>query len=119
MTGNRRYAIALAVLVIILAVMMVKPIESWTVASTRANELERQRAELASEVEALERRREDLSRPEEIELLAREQLGMVAPGEVPFVVVTPEPEDPEAEARAEGDRPWYADLWDTITRPFR
>ncbi len=118
MTGNRAYAIALGVLVVLLAVMMVAPIESLTVASNRVDDLERQRTELASEVDALERRREDLSRPEEIELLAREELGMVAPGEVPFVVVTPEPEPSPATEPAE-DRPWYADLWDVITRPFR
>jgi cell division protein FtsL len=117
-TANRAYAIALAVLVILLGVMLVKPIESLTSASGRVEDLERQRTELASEVEALQRRRDELSRPEEIELLAREELGMVAPGEVPFVVVTPGPTEP-APAEPPEDHPWYADVWNAVTGLFR
>lgn len=119
MTSKRAYAIALGALVVLLGVMMIKPIESLTVASNRVDDLERQRIELASEVAALERRRDDLSRPEEVELLAREELGMVAPGEVPFVVVTPEASEPADDADPAEDRPWYADLWEFVTGPFR
>jgi cell division protein FtsB len=115
---NRRYQLALAVLVVLLGVMLLGPFKSLTAASDRVAELERRRAELSAEVAALEQRRADLDRPEEIELLARSELGLVEPGEVPFVVVTPEPPPPSAPAPVE-DRPWYEQLWDGVTGLFR
>jgi cell division protein FtsB len=119
-TGNRPYLAALGVLVVMLGVMLLRPFDRLDVASDRVEELEAQRAELSSEVAQLEQRREDLQRPEEIELLARSELGLVQPGEVPFVVVTPDPEPaPTGEVAPVDDRPWYAELWETITRPFR
>lgn len=115
---RRAYLAGLVVLVALLGMMMVKPLESLTAASDRAEELQVRRDELAIEVAELEARRDDLSRPEEIELLAREELGLVAPGEVPFVVVTPEAPPPAEEPPAE-DRPWYRRAWETLSRPFR
>lgn len=55
----------------------------------------------------------------EIERLAREQYGLVRPGEVAYVVVTPEeplqidaPADPVVRS---DERPWWARVWDFIT----
>jgi cell division protein FtsL len=116
---RRAYLAGLAVLVALLGVMMIKPLESLTTASDRVDELQRQRDELAAEVAELQARRDDLSRPEEIELLAREELGMVAPGEVPLVVVTPDAPPPAQEPAPAADRPWYARVWERLSRPFR
>lgn len=119
MSASRRYQIALAVLVVLLGVMMIGPFQSLTAASDRVDDLERRRAELSAEVAALEQRRADLDRPEEIELLARSELGLVEPGEVPFVVVTPEPAPPPSVPPPPPDQPWYAQLWDGVTGLFR
>ncbi len=55
----------------------------------------------------------------EVERLAREQFGLVRPGEVAFVVVTPEGPEPEPEPEPTldrpGEQPWWRDLWDFLT----
>lgn len=69
----------------------------------------------------LEREVEALSSPQEIERLAREKLGYVLPGEVPYVVVEP-PEgvttttvnDTSVVAPPE-QVPWYQDIWEFFT----
>ena len=55
----------------------------------------------------------------EIERLAREQYGLVRPGEIAFVVVTPE-ESPAIEAPPDplvvsDQRPWWERVWEFIT----
>jgi cell division protein FtsB len=58
----------------------------------------------------------------EVERLAREQFGLVRPGEIAYVVVAPEGE--EAAALEEpplptledpGEKPWWRDLWNFLT----
>jgi cell division protein FtsB len=56
----------------------------------------------------------------EVERLAREQFGLVRPGEVAYVVVSPEGEQvvtPEPEPTLAGTegRPWWRSLWDFLT----
>ena len=67
---------------------------------------------LQSEVEAL-------NPPEEIERLARENLGYVMPGEAAYVVLEPEeglPETIAAPVVENGDRvPWYQAIWNFFT----
>lgn len=67
---------------------------------------------LQSEVEAL-------NTPEEIERLARENLGYVMPGEAAYVVLEPEeglPETIAAPVVENGDRvPWYQAIWNFFT----
>jgi hypothetical protein len=105
--------------VVLLGVMMIGPLESLSVASGRVETLEDRRAELSAEVARLEERQAALQRPEEIEKLARGELGMVAPGEIPFVVVTPEPELEVLPDAQEPERlPWYRRVWDGITGIF-
>lgn len=68
---------------------------------------------LAAEVEALET-------DEEVERLAREQFGLVRPGEASFVVVAPPGEeaaasDPEPTLDDPGEQPWWRDVWSFLT----
>jgi len=56
----------------------------------------------------------------EVERLAREQFGLVLPGETAYVVVAPDGEE-EAEPEPEptldrpGEQPWWDDFWDFLT----
>lgn len=118
----------LVVLVALLAVMVLGPLEEYSVAADRVDGLRAQRAELTTEVDRLESRRQALSDPVEIELLARREHGLVRPGERPFVVVTPEEEltvGPDADAEAGlrsgqvPDAPWYRRLGRTLTDVLR
>jgi len=74
---------------------------------------------LTDENDALEEDITMLETDAEIERLAREQYGLVRPGEVAYVVVTPE-EPPVIEAPSDpvvrsDQRPWWDRVWDFIT----
>ncbi len=101
---------------VLVVVMALGPLQRYTAAADRVQALDATREQLNHQVDILEERRATLSDPEELELIARTELGLVMPGEVPFIVVTPEdtaaeqvrPEPVEAPP-AEGG-PWYRRL---------
>lgn len=112
-TGDRPYLLALLLLVGLIAGMAIGPLQLFTAAADRVDGLEAERDALMQEVERLEDRTRDLEDPEEVELLARAELGLVKPGEVPYIVVTPEtdpvlPVAPEVEV--EPDDAWHRRL---------
>ena len=122
--GDRLYLLALVVVVTAVGAMALGPLESYTAAADRVDALEDTRDRLRHEVDTLEERRDRLEDPEELELLARSELGLVKPGEIPFVVVAPD-DDPQVRPSGgepdgdEPDAPWYrrlgralADLFD-------
>ena len=58
----------------------------------------------------------------EVERLAREQFGLVLPGETAYVVVAPEgeeapatEEEPEPTLDRPGEKPWWRDVWNFLT----
>ncbi len=63
--------------------------------------------------EALEERARRLRDPREIEQLAREQYGLVRPGEEPYVVLPAPPPPPERDA--DEDRNVVERVWDSVT----
>lgn len=71
-------------------------------------------AALAEENALLEQRLARLQDPCYIEKLAREQLGMVRPGEIAYVVVSPEASKPEEEMPKPEPLPWYKKAWNWI-----
>jgi cell division protein FtsB len=82
-------------------------------ASTQLEAIEAENERLEAEIVALQT-------PQEIERIAREQLGLVRPGEVGYVVVSPPdstaftlPPEPTLDRPAE--QPWWRDLWDFLT----
>ena len=110
--GDRIYLLATLGLAVLLGVMAIGPIKSYTAAADRVDQLYRSRAELQSQVDRLEQRRVELADPEELELLAREQLGLVRPGEIPYVVMTPksEPNRVGSTTPPPVRQPWYRRL---------
>lgn len=120
--GDRIYLLVLFVVIVLLGVMAIAPLQSYTAAEDRTDRLAASVDRLQEEVDALEERRERLSDPDEIELLAREEHGLVKPGEEPYVVVTPEPEftRPEPDTGEDPDAvPWYERLRDAALDLFR
>ncbi len=90
------------------------------IAQRRAVELAEQKlAALEEENLRLEAEIAALYTPEEVERLAREKLGVVRPGEIGYVVVTPpgaEVVEPEPEpVGVEEGQPWWRDVWDFLT----
>lgn len=115
--GDRPYVLILGLLIGLAAFMALGPLQVFTAAADRVDELRDERDTLDQDVEELEERRDRLDDPEEIERLARSELGLVRPGEIPFVVVPPESEGAEADGQANGeaepdddDQPWYRRL---------
>ncbi len=81
-------------------------------------DLQEQNAQLRAEIKALHT-------PEYVEKLAREQLGLVKPGEIAFLIVqTPAPAPP-ATADGPGQSPspsppgWFPRFWDAVRHLFR
>lgn len=116
--GDRPYLAALVVLIAASAVMLTGPLRTYLAADARVETLERQLTALERENRQLAERRDDLRDPETVELLARERLGLVRPGETAFAVVPPEGDRPRiAPARPEDPAPasWYRRLWRAVT----
>ena len=75
---------------------------------------------LRAENEHMEAQVAVLQTDDEVERLAREQFGLVMPGEIAYVVVAPEGEgtlqaEPEPTLDRPGGQPWWSDLWDFLT----
>jgi cell division protein FtsL len=80
-------AAILAVIVVALLISMVVPFRAYLAQRSHLAELERQTQQLEHQNARLQRRVEQLHDPTYLEQIARECLGMVRPGEIPFVVV--------------------------------
>ena len=107
--GDRLYFLALIGLVGLIVAMALGPLQMFTAATDRVDDLEGQRDELREDVDELEDRKRRLQDPEEIELHARSELGLVRPGEIPFVVAIPE--DEEEAGDADGEDSTSEDAW--------
>ena len=70
----------------------------------------------------LRREQRALSSDDEVERIAREELGMVRPGEVSFAIVGNEAPDssahvaPKVTPRPQRGEPWYSRWWDAVSR---
>jgi cell division protein FtsB len=74
--------------------LLAPPFENYVVSRQRVALLEQQALALDAENQRLERRLADLDDPLTIELLARQQQGLVRPGEVPYVLIPPDVDVP-------------------------
>ena len=118
-SGNRPYVLAFFVLLALLAMMIVGPLQSYTAASERVHDLQAARADQQRQVADLQERKTRLQDPEEIELLARQRLGLVKPGEIPFVVTGGDPDTDQV--RPDGrplTPPLKLSFWQRIGRAF-
>lgn len=116
--GQRPFVFAFVVLLVVLATMAATPAQRYLEAQQRVDNLTELRDELAADVDALEERKARLQDPDEIELLARRELGLVRPGEVPYVIVRPDDDQPRVGARerepAEEEDPWWRRLGEAL-----
>ena len=76
-------------------------------------------AQLRSQIADLEQQKDKLADPVFVAAQARERLGFVMPGEIPYQVQLREPVGPEAlpytgAAAPPSGQPWYTSLWHTI-----
>ena len=114
--------VALVGMLALAVVILSSPLQSYLDGRERVEGLQVKAAALDGENARLERRVEDLGSDRTIELLAREHLGLVRPGEVLYTLSPPEVDRPLIAApRGRADLPsgpWYARLWDEVRARF-
>jgi cell division protein FtsB len=114
--GDRPLILALLGVLALGVVIVSAPLQSYLDGRDRVAHLSAQ-AEALDEANAdLAQRIKDLERDTTIELLAREQLGLVRPGEVAYALSPPEVDRPRITASRQApppdERAWYLRLWD-------
>jgi cell division protein FtsB len=118
-SAARRAAI-LAALVCVLTLTIAGPVRTYFAQRTEMKQLRATEAQLRSQIADLEQQKVKLGDPVFIAAQARERLGFVMPGDIPYQVQLPPngaaPGAPGAQPAATtkpGD-PWYTSLWHTI-----
>lgn len=113
--SSARRAAVLAVVVCALALTVAVPLRNYVTQRQELAAVSEQQRVLAAEVDELARERARLADPAEIAAQARSRLGMVLPGEVPYVVQLPPGPDTGAAQDDGGRVPWYRTLWREVS----
>ncbi|MFC0315028.1 septum formation initiator family protein [Gordonia phosphorivorans] len=115
-----RRVIAMVVVLILLAVTLAVPVQTYWNQRGEFRRLQAANEQLARDVEHYQRRVTEQNDPAYIEAAAREQLQYVMPGEKPLVLTYPSREQHEQaqeKAREYAANPWYQNLWDAVSTP--
>ena len=117
-SAARRAAI-LAAVVCVLTLTIAGPVRTYFAQRTEMKQLQAAEAQLREQIAELEQQKDKLADPVYIAAQARERLGFVMPGEIPYQVQLPPgataPGTPsEEQAAVNSGDPWYTALWHTI-----
>jgi cell division protein FtsB len=117
-SAARRAAI-LAAVVCVLTLTIAGPVRTYFAQRTEMKQLKATEAQLRAQIAELEQQKVKLADPVFIAAQARERLGFVMPGDIPYEVQLPAnsgvPGTPGADAPAANpNQPWYTALWHTI-----
>jgi uncharacterized protein len=114
-----RRAAILAAVVCVLTLTIAGPVRTYFAQRTEMRQLAASEAALRRQVVDLEQQKVKLADPAYIAAQARERLGFVKPGDIPYQVQLPPtaalPAEPGSQtAPAATNNPWYTSLWHTI-----
>lgn len=117
-SAARRAAI-LAAVICVLTLTIAGPVRTYFSQRAEMRQLADVEAQLRTQIADLEEQKLKLDDPVFIAAQARERLGFVMPGEIPYQVQLPTPVGPEAVPSVEtavipSGQPWYTSLWHTI-----
>jgi len=117
-SAARRAAI-LAAVVCVLTLTIAGPVRTYFAQRTEMKQLKATEEQLRTQIDELVQQKIKLGDPVFIAAQARERLGFVMPGEVPYQVQLPANSGvqgaPGVDApAAKPDEPWYTSLWHTI-----
>ncbi len=114
-----RRAAILAAVVCVLTLTIAGPVRTYFAQRTEMKQLAASEAALRTQIAELEGQKAKLADPVYIAAQARERLGFVKPGDIPYQVqlppgsvVTPDT-GPQSQTATSSD-PWYTALWHTI-----
>ncbi|WP_460957796.1 FtsB family cell division protein [Parasphingorhabdus pacifica] len=115
--SSTRRASVLALVVCTMALSVSVPLRTYLSQRDELAAQERKQAQLAEQVEELEQRKTKLADPDHVEAEARARLGLVRPGETPYIVQVPSDESATQQQTEQqiDDIPWYEDLWKSLT----
>ena len=114
-----RRAAILAAVICVLTLTIAGPVRTYFAQRTEMKQLARTEASLRTQIAELEGQKTKLADPAYIAAQARERLGFVMPGDVPYQVQLP-PGSVQAPTARTQDQPvrsadpWYTSLWHTI-----
>ena len=115
LSSTKRAAI-LALVVCALALTVAVPLHNFVSQRQELAAVSEQQQALEADVARLAADRARLSDPAEVQAQARTRLGMVQPGETPYIVQFPAPPAPEtSDGQAEPGVPWFHTLWDDVS----
>lgn len=114
-----RRAAILAAVVCVLTLTIAGPVRTYFAQRTEMAQLTATEAALRRQIADLEQRKGQLGDPAYIAAQARERLGFVKPGDIPFQVQLPPTAATAPQPGGEGNpqaknEPWYTSLWHTI-----
>ena len=114
-----RRAAILAAVICVLTLTIAGPVRTYFAQRTEMKQLAASEAALRQQIADLEQQKVKLADPAYIAAQARERLGFVKPGDIPYQVQLPPsaalPAEPGAQtASAATNDPWYTSLWHTI-----
>jgi cell division protein FtsB len=115
-----RRAAVLAAVVCVLTLTIAGPVRTFFAQRTEMHQLATTEAALRRQIADLEQQKGKLSDPAYIAAQARERLGFVLPGDIPYQVQLPPgaaaaPTEPgNAAVTSRNNDPWYTSLWHTI-----
>ncbi len=117
-SAARRAAI-LAAVVCVVTLTIAGPVRTYFAQRTEMKQLKATEEQLRAQIAELEQQKVKLADPVFVAAQARERLGFVMPGEVPYQVQLPAnsgvPGTPGVDAPAANPgEPWYTSLWHTI-----
>lgn len=120
--GDRPYIVAFLAATGVSLLIVSGPIQTWLTQRDLVDQREGVLEVLEEENAALAARVRDLHDPATIEAEAREQQGMVRPGQVPYVIVPPDADNeriaPDLTDVETDDRGWFARVWEAVTDLF-
>ncbi|MEC4838961.1 septum formation initiator family protein [Mycobacteroides chelonae] len=115
--STARRAAVLAAVVCALTLTVAGPVRTYFSQQAERNQLAAAEAQLRDQIAGLEDKKRRLADPAYIAAQARERLGFVMPGEVPFQVQlpnTPVDAKPQSQGPVDNGNPWYTNLWHNI-----
>jgi cell division protein FtsB len=114
-----RRAAILAAVVCVLTLTIAGPVRTYFAQRTEMRQLAASEAAMRRQIADLEQQKVKLADPAYIAAQARERLGFVKPGDIPYQVQLPPtaalPVEPGSQtAPSATNNPWYTSLWHTI-----
>jgi cell division protein FtsB len=113
-----RRAAVLAAVICVLTLTIAGPVRTYFAQRTEMNQLAASEAALRRQIADLEQKKVKLGDPAYIAAQARERLGFVRPGDIPFQVQLPataaSTQPGSDTAKPASSDPWYTALWHTI-----